>query len=244
MNGPPPPQCVVRVHGAWDRAGAGHVPNPSRLHAVPRPGFYPVPTREGYGVAPSREAIPCHVSRESVGQGALAPGAALVVTPGVPSATCRRFGASMPSISTQSPARSPRYVDWSASVIAIAHLRGDDEEHHDRQPERAALEEDAAHVVPERLIDIVEHGERGLEEPIRNGSEEAALETPGIPQRQEDDQRRDHPRRRDVPSAPGSLVPTGGTAAVDVDPASVLVAGAARPVCRARISSAWMFARP
>jgi hypothetical protein len=25
----------------------------------------------------------------------------------------------MPSISTQSPARSPRYVDWAASAIAI-----------------------------------------------------------------------------------------------------------------------------
>mgnify|MGYP003296982617 CR=1 FL=1 len=35
--------------------------------------------------------------------------------------------------------------------------------------------------------DIVEHGERGLEEPIRNGFEEAALETSGIRQQKEED---------------------------------------------------------
>ena len=43
---------------------------PSRLHAVPRPGFYPAPTREGYAVAPGHGSIPGHASRESVGQGA------------------------------------------------------------------------------------------------------------------------------------------------------------------------------
>jgi hypothetical protein len=45
------------------------------------------------------------------------------------------------------------------------------------------------------------------------------------------------------PSAPGSLFATDGAAEVDVDPPSVLVAGAARPVRRARISSARTFAR-
>jgi hypothetical protein len=30
-------------------------------------------------------------------------------------------------------------------------------------------------VVPERLVDIGQHGERGLEEPIRDGSEQTAL---------------------------------------------------------------------
>jgi hypothetical protein len=48
---------------------------------------------------------------------------------------------------------------------------------------------------------------------------------------------------RMLPSAPGSLFTTGGGAEVDVDPAAVLVGGAARPVWRARISSAWTFAR-
>ena len=43
----------------------------------------------------------------------------------------------------------------------------DGDEHDDGQAERAALEEDAAHVVPQRLVDVGQHGERGLEEPIR-----------------------------------------------------------------------------
>lgn len=53
---------------------------PSRLHAVPRPGFYPAPTPEGYAVAPHHEPIPCRL-RVSPPVKALAPGAALVVTP-------------------------------------------------------------------------------------------------------------------------------------------------------------------
>src|SRR4030095_16345853 len=74
----------------------------------------------------------------------------------------------------------------------------DGEEDQHRQPERAALEEDAADVISERLADIVQNGERGADETIRNGTEEAALEVSGIPQQKEEDQRSDHPRRQDV----------------------------------------------
>ena len=46
-NRPPPAATgVVRVHSAWDLAGAGHVPDLADSMRVPRPGFYPAPTRE------------------------------------------------------------------------------------------------------------------------------------------------------------------------------------------------------
>ena len=49
--------------------------------------------------------------------------------------------------------------------------------------ERATLEEDAAHVVAQRLVDIGQHGERGLEEPIGDGAEQAALDALRYPTR-------------------------------------------------------------
>src|SRR5512138_2989876 len=47
----------------------------------------------------------------------------------------------------------------------------DGNRYEDGQAERATLEEDSPHVIAERLIDIVQHGERGLEQPVRDGSE-------------------------------------------------------------------------
>ena len=76
--------------------------------------------------------------------------------------------------------------------IAIAHLEGDaddGEKHRDGQGPAAALEEDAAHVITERPVDIGQHGERGLEEPIRDGAEQAALESPVSPAGKEDHRR-------------------------------------------------------
>ena len=72
---------------------------------------------------------------------------------------------------TREDADDDRPSQWDAN---------DGDEYDDGHAERATLEEHAAHVIAQRLVDVGEHGERRLEEAIGDGPEQAAFDGSGI----------------------------------------------------------------